>query len=378
MSVFDGLVGQDAVIAQLQAAVDGQGMTHAWLFTGPPGSGRSVAARAFAAALQCAERGCGHCDSCHQASTGTHADIALIVPDGLSLGVEKARDIVMATSQRPTHSRYQITLIEDADRLTDQAANALLKAIEEPPPSGVVLLCAPSLEDVLPTIRSRCRVAALGTPSSAAVAALLVSDGVDPAMAAFAAQAAQGHIGRARRLATDEATRQERREVLALPASVQTVGSALQAAKNLVDAAKAEAEQLAALRDEPERQSLATALGAGATGKGYTGSTPRGGAGALKELEKQQKSRATRTQRDALDRALVDLAAFYRDVLALQVGSSAVPVHADLTEQAAALARSSSAEDTLRRIDAVLGCRTAIEGNVNTQLAVDAMALGLR
>ena len=378
MSVFDGLVGQDEVVAQLRAAASGQGMTHAWLLTGPPGSGRSVAARAFAAALQCPDHGCGHCDSCHQVMTGTHADVAVVVPEGLSLSVKEARAIVMATSQRPTHSPWQITLIEDADRLTDQAANALLKAIEEPPPSGVVLLCAPSLEDVLPTIRSRCRVAALVTPSSASVAALLVSDGVDPAMAAFAAQAAQGHIGRARRLATDEKTRQERREVLALPGSMQSVGAALNAAKNLVEAAKAEAEELAALRDEPEREALATALGAGATGKGYTGGTPRGGAGALKDLEKQQKSRATRTQRDALDRALVDLAAFYRDVLAVQFGSSAVPVHADLTQQAAALAGSTSPEETLRRIDAVLACRVAIDGNVNAQLAVDALALSLR
>lgn len=378
MSVFDALVGQDAVVAQLRAAVAGQGMTHAWLFTGPPGSGRSIAARAFAAALQCPDHGCGHCDSCHQVLAGTHADVAVIAPEGLSIKVEEARAIVMATSQRPTHSPWQVTLIEDADRLTDQAANALLKAIEEPPPSGVVLLCAPSLEDVLPTVRSRCRVAPLVTPAPAAVAALLVSDGVDPAMASFAAHAAQGHIGRARRLATDEATREERREVLALPGSLHSVGSALQAAKNLVDAAKAEAGQLAAARDEPEREALATALGAGATGKGYTGGAPRGGAGALKDLEKQQKSRATRTQRDALDRALVDLAAFYRDVLARQVGSPAVPVHADLTQQAEALARSSTAEETLRRIDAVLACRTAIDGNVNAQLAVDALALSLR
>lgn len=378
MSVFDGLVGQGAVVAQLLAAAGGQGMTHAWLFTGPPGSGRSIAARAFSAALQCRDRGCGHCDSCHHALAGTHADVAVIVPEGLSLGVDETRAIVMATAHRPTQSAWQVTLIEDADRLTDQAANALLKAIEEPPPSGVVLLCAPSVDDVLPTIRSRCRVVPLVTPSAAAVAALLVSDGVDPAMAAFAAQAAQGHIGRARRLATEEASRTERREVLALVGSLQSVGSALQAAKNLVDAAKAEAEQLAATRDEPEREALATALGAGATGKGYTGGAPKGGAGALKALEKQQKSRATRTQRDVLDRALVDLAAFYRDVLARQVGSSAVPVHADLTQQADALARASTAEQTLRRIDAVLACRTAIETNVNAQLAVDAMALGLR
>jgi len=197
-------------------------------------------------------------------------------------------------------------------------------------------------------------------------------------MAAFAARAAQGHIGRARRLATDEQARRERQEVLSLPRSLGTVCSALAAAKELVDAAKAESDRLGSGRDSAERESLSTALGGGATGKGYPGSAPKGGAGALKELEKRQKSRGTRTQRDALDRALIDLAAFYRDVLALQLGTTTPLVHGDLAEQAAVIARASSPESTVRRIDAVLGCRTAIDGNVAPQLAVEAMALGLR
>ena len=378
MSVFDDLVGQEAVVEQLTRAVGGDGMTHAWLFTGPPGSGRSVAARAFAAALQCRQGGCGHCDDCHQARVGTHVDVAVIVPEGLSLGVNEAREIIVRASRAPVRGRWQITLIEDADRMTEQAANALLKAIEEPPPHSVLFLSAPSVDDLLPTIRSRCRLASLRTPSPAAVAAVLVRDGVDPAMAAFAARASQGHIGRARRLAADEEARRERRDVLSLPRSLGSVGGALQAAKDLVDAAKAESDKLAASRDTAEREALATALGAGATGKGYTGSTPKGGAGALKDLEKRQKSRGTRTQRDALDRALIDLAAFYRDVLALQLGTGAAPVHPDLSEQAATLARSGPPEATLRRIDAVLACRTAIDGNVAPQLAVEAMALALR
>jgi len=377
-SVFDTLVGQDAAVAQLRAAASGTGMTHAWLFTGPPGSGRSNAARAFAAALQCPEGGCGHCESCHQVLAGTHVDVALVVPEGVHLLIADARRVMERASRAPVRGRWQVTLIEDADRMEDRTSNTILKVVEEPPPHSVLLLCAPSLDDVLPTIRSRCRLVPLVTPSPSAVAALLERDGVDPAMAAFAARAAQGHIGRARRLATDEATRTERREVLALPGALGNVGGALAAAKNLVDAAKAEADALAALRDEPEREELATALGAGATGKGLTGGTPRGGAGALKELEKRQKSRGTRTQRDALDRALVDLAAFYRDVLALQLGSAVVPVHVDMTAQAEALARGTSPEATLRRIEAVLACGTAIEGNVNPQLAVEAMALALR
>ena len=390
MSVFADLVGQEAVVAQLRAATagaarlragepeQGGGMTHAWLFTGPPGSGRSIAAKAFAAGLQCATGdGCGSCQECAQVLAGAHPDVALIVPEGLSISVKDARRIILRSAHAPTRGRWQVTLIEDADRLTDDASNALLKALEEPPPHSVLLLSAPSAEDLLPTIRSRCRLARLRTPPAEAVARVLVErDGVDPAMAAFAARAAQGHIGRAKRLATDEEARRERKDVLSLPRSLQGVGSALSAAADLVDAAKAEAVRLTTGRDAAERESLSTALGVGATGKGVTGA--RGSAGALKELEKTQKSRGTRTQRDALDRALVDLAAFYRDVLQLQLGTGAGLVHGDLRDQAATIARATSAPSTLRRIDAVLACREALDANVAPLLAVEAMALALR
>ena len=394
MSVFDVLVGQERVVEQLQAAADAAarirdggsgvsrvgGMTHAWLFTGPPGSGRSVAARAFAAALQC-ERGtgCGHCEACSQSLSGAHPDVAVIVPEGLHLKIKEAREIITRSSRAPTRGRWQVTLIEDADRMEERTSNTLLKAIEEPPPHGVLLLCAPSVEDLLPTIRSRCRLVSLRTPPAEAVASVLVSrDGVDPAMAAFAAQAAQGHIGRARRLATDENARRERRDVLSLPRSLQGVGSALAAADDLVSAAKEEATARSKERDAKETEALSTALGAGATGKGFTGRNPKGGGGALKELETRQKDRAKRTQRDALDRALVDLAAFYRDVLQVQLGTRTALVHGDLSEQAAAIARATTAESTLRRIDAVLACRRALDANVAHLLAVEAMVLALR
>jgi DNA polymerase-3 subunit delta' len=383
VSVFADLVGQEAVVAQLQAAVDGhaggRGMTHAWLFTGPPGSGRSVAARAFAAALQCPQNGCGTCETCHQAMSGNHPDVAVIVPEGLHLLIDQAREVIERSSRAPTRGRWQVTLIEDADRMEERTSNTLLKAVEEPPPHSVLLLCAPSVDDLLPTIRSRCRLVPLRTPPADAVADVLISrHGVDPALAAFAAQASQGHIGRARRLALDEDARGERRDVLSLPRSLQGVGSSLQAAKDLVDAAQAEAARLTRDRDTSEREELSTALGGGATGKGYTGSAPKGGAGALKELEKRQKSRGTRTSRDALDRALVDLAAFYRDVLVIQLGTGTAAVHGDLGEQAATIARATTPESTLRRIEAVLACRTALEGNVAPLLAVESMALSLR
>lgn len=392
MSVFDRLVGQDAVVEQLRAAAQAAsaalaaggaggpagGMTHAWLFTGPPGSGRSVAARAFAAALQCAEAGCGRCQACSQVLGGTHPDVRVVVPDGLHLRVDEAREVIRGSSRAPSLGRWQVTVMEDADRMEERTTNALLKAIEEPPPRSVMLLCAPSVEDLLPTIRSRCRLVGLRTPPARAVAAVLQErDGVDEVMAAFAAQAAQGHIGRARRLATDEQARLERRDVLALPRSLGSVGTALAAAKDLVDAAKEEADTQSAARDGEEREALAASLGAGATGKGVTGSG-RGVAGALKDLERRQKSRGTRTQRDALDRALVDLAAFYRDVLTRQLQTGSPPVHADLGEQARVIAEGSTPAQTLRRIDAVLACREAIDANVAPLLAVEAMALALR
>ncbi|MDP9101550.1 MAG: DNA polymerase III subunit delta' [Actinomycetota bacterium] len=391
MTVFDDLVGQERAVAQLREAAAAAGrvvrrepggtaaMTHAWLFTGPPGSGRSVAARAFAAALQCEWAGCGECEDCRQSLSGSHPDVAVIVPEGLHLVISDAREVIARSSRAPTRGRWQVTLIEDADRMEERTSNTLLKAIEEPPPHGVLLLCAPSLEDLLPTIRSRCRLVALRTPPVEDVAGVLVRrDGVDPAMAAFAARAAQGHVGRARRLATDEQARQERRDVLALPRSLQKVGAAMGAAKDLVDAAQEEAGRLTGDRDVAEREALSTALGGGATGKGYTGGAPKGGAGALKELEKRQKSRGTRVSRDALDRALVDLAAFYRDVLTLQLGTGSPLVHADLGDQAAVIARACSPEATLRRIEAVLACRTAIDANVAPLLAVEAMALTVR
>ena len=226
--VWADLVGQAPTVAILRTAVAAAtdaaggtarpGMTHAWLFTGPPGSGRSTAARAFAAALQCPDQGCGHCPACHTVLAGTHADVDIINTRLLSIGVKDARALVARAARHPAGGRWQVMIVEDADRLTEQAGNALLKAIEEPTPRTIWLLCAPSIDDVLPTIRSRCRHLALRTPPTDAVAEVLVRrDGVDPAMAAFAARAAQGHIGRARRLATDEDARLRRHAVLRLP-----------------------------------------------------------------------------------------------------------------------------------------------------------------
>jgi DNA polymerase-3 subunit delta' len=267
-----------------------------------------------------------------------------------------------------------VTIVEDADRFTEQALNALLKSIEEPPRRAVWLLCAPSAEDLLPTIRSRCRLVTLRIPRVDELAEHLASEGYDRSVAAFAARAAQSHVGRARRLAGDPDAQRRRREVLEMPAQVATIGGCFTAAANLVDAARDEAAAVVDALDAGETTALKEALGdIGGRGR----ARPRGVAGALSDLEKRQRSRATRTQRDSLDRALLDLAAFYRDVLTLQLEAGVEVVNPDLSTAVQRLAQTSSPESTLRRIEAVLACREAVDLNVAPLLAVEAMALAL-
>jgi DNA polymerase-3 subunit delta' len=394
MTVWDSLVGQREAVEVLQAAakasvdivsgheVSAGAMTHAWLFTGPPGSGRSVAARAFAAAMQCEitdAPGCGRCSACHTVLSRSHPDVHSVVPEGLSISVAEMRSVVGTAGRRPAMGRWQVVLIEDADRLTEQASNALLKAVEEPPPRTVFLLCAPSThpEDVAVTIRSRCRLVALRTPPAAAVAQVLTDSGIDPETASWAAQAGQGHVGRARRLARDEDARARRSAVLAIPASLSSLSACLAAADHLVSSAESEAGAISAELNSGETEALQVALGAGGTGKGAAGAA-RGTAGAVRELEKRQKSRATRTQRDALDRALVDLAAYYRDVLLVQAGSTSPSAHPDFAGDVRVVARRIDSAGALQRLDSVLACREALNLNVKPRIAVEAMTTALR
>ena len=384
--VWADVVGQPAVVAELQAAVASPAaMTHAWLFTGPPGSGRSVAARAFAAALQCPDGGDGTCHECRTVLAGSHADVHRIVPEGLSISAAEVRAIVGTAARAPSRGRWQIVLVEDADRMTEAASNAVLKTLEEPPARAVILLCAPSLhpDDVSVTIRSRCRVVPLRTPTIEAVTEVLVRrDGIDPALASWAAAAAAGHVGRARHLARDESARLARKAVLDIPLSLVSLAACLNAADDLVGTAKEETDKAVAEVDVPETEAVKASLGMGARGPGVAAASR--GAGQLKELEKRQKSRATRIGRDSLDRALVDLAAMYRDALVVSAATAAsaeltVPLaHPDRRADAVELARRIGADGALRRIDAVLAARTALEQNVKPQIAVEALTVALR
>ncbi|MBM6399981.1 DNA polymerase III subunit delta' [Phycicoccus sonneratiae] len=376
MSVWRDVIGQEAAVATLERAVrDPASMTHAWLFTGPPGSGRSVAARAFAAALLCPQGGCGTCRECRTALDATHADVDVIATEGLSIKVEQARDLVALAAHRPSVGRYRVIVVEDADRLTERAADALLKALEEPTPRTVWMLCAPSVEDVIITIRSRSRHVRLRTPSVEAVADLLVRrDGVDHAMALYAARAAQSHVGLARRLARDEHARIRRHDVVAMAARITSVGEAVGAAQDIMTIAAEESAAASGERDAAEKARLMEVLGADATAR----TQPPHIRSQVASLEREQKARATRFTRDVVDRALVDLLSVYRDALVLRTGAGTALVNEDGRPVVTRVAEVFTAEQVLAAMDAIGTARERIGANVAPLLALEAMALDLR
>jgi DNA polymerase-3 subunit delta' len=380
VSVWDDVVGQpQAVEALRRAATDPAAMTHAWLLTGPPGSGRSVAARAFAAALQCTGTdgvtgGCGRCHACTTTLAGTHPDLTVVATEKVVIQVAEVRDLIVAAARTPAAGRFRVILVEDADRMAERTTNVLLKSIEEPAAHTVWVLCAPSAQDVLPTIRSRCRSVTLRVPPAADVADLLVRrDGVDPEVALRAARAAQSHVGLARRLARDPEARRRRNEVLEVARRIRGVPDAVLAAAELVDVAKAEATADTAERDAVEKAELMRALGAG---EGET--LPPRLRSQLKQLEDDQKRRATRRQRDVLDRAMVDLLSLYRDVLVVQLGAEVDLVNDEHAQTVQMVARDSTPEQTVRRMDAIGQARERLDGNVAPLLALEAMAVALR
>jgi DNA polymerase-3 subunit delta' len=374
VSVWDDVVGQQDAVAVLRRAVEQGPMTHAWLLTGPPGSGRSTAARAFAAALQC-ERGtgCGECHECRTALGGSHPDVALVATEHVFLRVEDVRPLVTLAQQRPSLGRWRVIVVEDADRLNDTSGNLLLKAVEEPPPRTVWLLCAPSPDDVLVTIRSRCRHVGLRVPPVRDVAELLVRrHGVDPPSPPSPPRAA-GATSASPAARLDEGARIRRRDVLKLPGALSTVGTAVLAAAELVSVAAEEAKDATAERDAAERRPCCTR------------SEPRAPAlcppavrAQVKQLEENQKRRATRAQRDVLDRSLVDLLSLYRDVLVVQLGADVELVNAELADEVQRLARASSPDGTVRRMDAIGVARERISANVAPLLAVEALMVELR
>ena len=379
MSVWEDLQGQDPVVEQLRRGAADARPNHAWLFTGPPGSGRSNAARAFAAALVCEQedpalRGCGKCKACVTAMAGSHADVMSVTKEKVTISIDEARDLVRKAQDKPSTGRWRVIIVEDADRMQERSTNVLLKAIEEPPPRTIWLLCAPSPGDVLVTIRSRCRAVGLRLPPVEDVAELLVRrDGIDPEVAINAARAAQSHIGVAKRLATDEGARQRRGSIVRLPLSLRNVSGAMKAAADLVGLAEAEAASSFEERDAAEKEALLASLGAP-----EGGTLPPSLRSQVKRLEEDQLRRAKRSKNDYFDRALTDLLSFYRDVLMIQLGSHGPLVNEALRRELDEFAAYGSPEQTLMRMEEINTVRRRlVTTNVAPLLAIEAMALSL-
>jgi DNA polymerase III subunit delta' len=378
VSVWADLPGQEAAVGQLVRAASEGNPTHAWLFTGPPGSGRSNAAKAFAAALQCqapagAERGCGECRACRTVMAGTHPDVSLVATEKVTYQIEDVRELITRAQDRPSGGRWRVIIMEDADRMTERTTNVLLKSIEEPPPHTVWMLCAPSPADVLVTIRSRCRPVGLRVPSRESVADLLVRrDGLTAEQAEFAARVSQGHIGIARRLARDEGARQRRDRTVRLPLGLRSVADAVIAAGELVELSTAEANASAEERGTADAKALRETLGLEVDAP-----VPPQLRSQFKQLEELNKRRAKRAVNDSLDRSLIDLTTFFRDVLTLQLRSGADLVNDYLSRELAGYAQSSTPEQTVARLDAIAEARQRISANVSPLLAMEAMMAAL-
>lgn len=385
MGVWESLVGQDSAAETLAAAVraarqdiPSQAMTHAWLVTGPPGSGRSTAAIAFAAALQCPREGCGDCAACRAVLSGMHPDVEVVRSETLSYGTEDARALVARSAVIPAEAPWHVVVVEDADRFTDEAVNVLLKVLEEPPRHLVWVLCAPSAEDVLPTVRSRTRALQLRTPSTDEVArALHDRYGAEPAMAAFAARASQGHIGRARALAVDEGARLRRQEILRIPDTLRDLSACFAAAADLLASASEDAASITDALDAREEEDLRRAYGAGSEGV-TKARLDRLSSRAVKDLQRTQKSRRTRAVRDQVDRALLDLLSYYRDVLILQTGSDVDLVNDEMRSQLAREAAACQPADTARRMAAIERTRIAVAANGALPLVLEGLMVELR
>ncbi|MFV0375108.1 DNA polymerase III subunit delta' [Microbacterium sp.] len=361
--------GQPAAVAQLQrAAADPAHLSHAWLITGPPGSGRSTLAAAFAAALIAEPDDLA---AMRQVLAGTHPDLTTLRTEGVIISIKDARALVERAYFSPSLGRYRVVVVEDADRMVERTSNVLLKALEEPPERTVWVLCAPSEADLLPTIRSRVRTLRLREPEIDDVAGLIVQrTGVDPQVAEQSARHAQRHIGMAQRLATDPASRERRASTLRAVLGVHGVNAAVEVAAHIVSLATEDAKALTAERDQYERESLLATLGV-ASGA----AVPPALRSQLSALEDEQKRRATRSLRDGIDRVLTDLESLYRDVLMLQYGRGADLINRELTAELDVLARDWTPARTLTVLDRISATRENLEQNAAPTLALESLLI---
>jgi DNA polymerase-3 subunit delta' len=367
-ALWDDLVGHDTVIAQMRAAAASPDtLTQSWLITGPAGSGRSLVARAFAADLL--EAGEDPTVIDRQVRGLTHPDLTVLATDRVLIPIDDVRELVETSYRSPVASPWRIIIIEDSDRMAERTSNVLLKALEEPAARTIWILCAPSEADVIPTIRSRVRSVRLGVPPIADIAAMLVArDGVDPAIAEQSARHAQSHIGMARRLATSPEARDRRARSLELVLGIQAVSAAVMAAAEIVTLATDDATAYTEARDESERAEFLHSLGL-APGE----AVPIGLRPQVKNLEENQKRRATRSLRDGVDRVLTDLESLYRDILVVALGGEVSLTNPEFADGITQWLSRHDAAHAMRILDAIEVARGRIERNVTPLLSLEAL-----
>lgn len=381
MSVWDAIVGQKQAVEQLKAVASGdpKAIAQSWLICGPPGSGRSNVARAFAAALESPDHGLGDEPTrvSRQVLAGTHPDVAVLATDKVTIGIDEVRGLIATSEQMPGTAPWRIIIIEDVDRMLERTTNVLLKEIEEPSEHTIWLLCAPSAQDVLPTIRSRTRIVSLAVPSNQAVAAFLEREaGVEPRLAARAARLAEGHIGVARLYATQERVLADRDDLVVGVLGLRRASDAVLLAGSLIENAQGQA------KDDVDRQAAeAEADFRRVNGLGEKDRIPTALRGAYNAIAKKDelRRRATRRSRDVLDRALNTVASIYRDVSVLQnnaedaVGLINLENREAITELSVRLTRAGAVE----RLEDIAVARRRLNGNGNPTLVFEALFCAL-
>ena len=381
MSVWDSLVGQQPVIDMLSRIAQGDPgqITQSWLICGPPGSGRSNMARAFAAALESPDHGMNDEPTCvtQQVLAGTHPDVTVLATNKVTIGIDQVREIITASEQMPATAPWRIIIIEDVDRMLERTTNVLLKEIEEPAEHCIWLLCAPSAQDVLPTIRSRTRIVNLAVPSTQAVAGFLTSTtNVEPKVAQRAARLAEGHIGIAKLYATDEQVMTDRDELVVGVLNLARASDAVLLAGSLIDNAKAQAEADASRITAGQEAEFRRINGLAPNDR-----IPPKLRGAFNQIAKKDdvKRLVTRRTRDVLDRALNSIASIYRDVAVLQnnaedsVGLINLENRSPITELSVRLNRAGA----VTRLDEVAHARKRLAGNGNPLLVFESLFCAL-
>lgn len=374
MKVWQELLGQPEAIEQLRRVVEDKaaGFQHSWLFTGPAGSGRSTLARAFAAALQCEENGCGVCTSCKLIAADAHPDVRMLVTDKVIISIEEVRQLVQFAALGSTLGEYRIVIIEDADRMTERTSNVLLKALEEPQPKTVWILCAPSAADMLPTIRSRTRNVVLRLPSIDEVAQLLIQrDGIKEELALACSRQAQQHVGMARRLASSADARKRRMDTLRELVGIKNLSGAMATAERLLAFAKKDAESSSEEKNQQERSKLLAAYGI------EDEKIPANLRSEFRQLEENQKRRNTRALRDGIDRIFTDMESLFRDILSIQLGAGSALVNQELAEEIQQRAAATTAENSIRVIEAISLSRARLESNVRDLVVLESLCTKL-